>query len=262
MSCIPDFLVIPLIAAFVVAISLSLLSFFVVLKRWAFLSVGVSHAAFGGIALGVFLGVSPETTAVGFGVLAALLIAYSKRKGGFHEDITIGVLFSFFMAMGVILFALSKSYITNAFSYLFGNLLMVDKWDLIFSVVLLIVNAFFLIFKKDELLLLMMDEDMAYVYGVNVGLLYYTLVLFVTINIIVAIKLVGVILVTALVVVPASVALKMVSRFSWVILLSIFCGGVITFLGVAISLIWDLPPGATIALFSGAIFFVSMLKKD
>lgn len=261
MPCVPDFLIVPLITAFVVAVSLSLLSFFVVLKRWAFLSVGVSHAAFGGIALGVLIGVSPEFTALGFGVVAAFLIAYFKRKGGFHEDITVGVLFSFFMAVGVVLFALSKSYITNAFSYLFGNLLMVSGGDFSFSVALLLVDCLFLWLKKRELLLLMMDEDMAYVYGVNVDFLYYALVFLVTINVVVAIKLVGVILVTALVVVPASVALKIAHRFWWVIFWSVFFGVVSTFSGITASLLWDLPPGATIALFCGILFFVSVLKR-
>ncbi len=261
MSCIPDFMIIPVITAFVVGLTLSLLSFFVVLKRWAFLSVGVSHAAFGGVALGIFLGIRPDITAVLFGILAAFIIAYARRKGGIHEDTTIGVSFSFFMAVGVILFSLSKTYMINAFSYLFGSLLSVDVYDLLLCLFASFFTLLFLFFKRKELLLLMMDEEVAYVNGVNVAFLYYSLVFLITFSIVVAIKLVGVILVSAMVVVPSSVALKFFSKFLQIMLFSVFLGLLVVFLGIAFSFYWNLPPGATIAFFSGILFFVSLLRR-
>ena len=262
MPHIPNFLIIPAVCAFIIALSLSLCSFFVVMKRWSFLSVGVSHAAFGGVAAGYLLRVSPEITSMFSGLIAAFLIASSKRRGGFHEDVTIGVIFSFFMGLGVLMFSKTDAYITDAFSYLFGNILSVEIVDLFLVLIVFAITVFFVFIFRKKLFLMILDQEMAYAFGVPVETLYYLLVFIVTLNVIVAIKLAGVILVPALTIVPASCAFAFSSRFSVILIWSLLVSLFIVFSGLTLSIIFDIPPGATMAVVSGIVFFFSLVFKN
>src|SRR5690606_13286648 len=95
-----------LLAALLVGLLCSLVSFFVVLKRLAFIGVGVSHSAFGGVALGVHLGMVPLLSGGLFATAVSWLIGWVSRKGQIHEDTVIGIFFSAAMALGIALISL------------------------------------------------------------------------------------------------------------------------------------------------------------
>src|SRR5215510_7843404 len=78
------------------------LSPFVVLRRMSFVGHGIAHAAFGGVALGVLLGVNPVLSGTVFSVGVALLIGAVVRRGRLSEDVSIGILFASAMAFGVV----------------------------------------------------------------------------------------------------------------------------------------------------------------
>ena len=255
---IPPFMVNALLAALLLGLLLSLLSFFVVVHNWAFLGVGISHAAFGGVALGFLLGLSPDIPALAFAALAALTIGLVKRRWGLHEDTAIGILFSTAMGIGVILFSISRGYTSNVFSYLFGNILTITPGDLrIMAGVCLLAYAFVGLFLKG-LILMAMNEELAYARGIPTTFLYYSLLLLLALAVVLAIKLVGVILVTALVVVPASVAIRLSASYKRIILLSIMVGVAVNLTGLAFSYTLDLPPGATMAVTAGVVFSLSL----
>ena len=258
MMGMPLFVQYALGAAILLALLLSLLSFFVVVHNWSFLGVGISHAAFGGVALGFLLGVPPDIPALLFALGAGLTIGLVKRKWGFHEDVAIGIIFSSAMGLGVILFSMSKGYTSDAFSYLFGNILALTKGDLIaIAVVTLLAYLFVGIFLKG-LLLMALNEDLAYSRGLPVGFLYYSLLVILALAVVLAIKLVGVILVTALIVVPASVALRFLTGYRGILFLSIGIGLGVNVTGLAVAYLLDLPPGATMAITAGLVFFLSL----
>ncbi len=255
---IPPFILHAFLAAILLALTLSLLSFFLVVHNWAFLGVGISHAAFGGVALGFLLGVSPDLPALAFAVAAAFVIGLVKRRWGLHEDTAIGILFSTAMGVGVILFSLSRGYTSNVFSYLFGNILTITSGDLVLMAgVFLLTYAFVGIFLKG-LILMAMNEELAYARGIPTAFLYYSLLLLLALAVVLAIKLVGVILVTALVVVPASVAMRLSASYRRIILLSILVGLAVNLIGLAVSYALDLPPGATMAVTAGVVFSLSL----
>ncbi|RLD98836.1 MAG: metal ABC transporter permease [Aquificota bacterium] len=259
MTNIPPFLYHAFMAALFLALLLSLLSFFVVVQNWAFLGVGISHAAFGGVALGFLLGVSPDIPALIFAVAAAMIIGLVKRRWGLHEDTAIGILFSTAMGIGVILFSFSKGYTSDAFSYLFGNILTITQGDLwLIGGVTLLTYLFIGLFLKG-LILMAINEDLAYVRGIPTAFLYYSLLLLLALAVVLAIKLVGVILVTALVVVPASVAMRMSTSYRKIILISLVVGLAVNLVGLAVSYALDLPPGATMAVTAGSLFSLSLI---
>jgi len=78
-------------AGIILSIVLAVVSFFVVLKRYSFIGVGVAHSAFGGVALGSLIGISPTLTALGFAVIVSNAIGYVGRRERLSTDTAIGI---------------------------------------------------------------------------------------------------------------------------------------------------------------------------
>ena len=197
-----------LMAGVLLSLLCGVLSVFVILRRMAFVGVGISHSAFGGVALGFLLGLDPLLSGIGFAVAVALLIEWAQERGRLEEDAAIGIFFAVAMALGVVFLSLSRTYNVDVFGFLFGNILAVGPAQLgqiaVISLVVLATVAFF----YKELVFLSFDEEMAWVSGVPVKALRYLFLVLLALVIIMAIYLVGIILVSALLVIPGAVARK------------------------------------------------------
>ncbi|NIP59945.1 MAG: metal ABC transporter permease, partial [Gemmatimonadetes bacterium] len=123
-----------LAAGLLVGITCAVLAVFVVLRRMAFIGVGISHAALGGVALGLLTGLSPVTGAMIFSVGVAWAIAWLSGQQRVSEDTAIGIFFPTAMALGVAVISLTPTYRQDLLGYLFGNILSVrpsDVWILV-----------------------------------------------------------------------------------------------------------------------------------
>jgi zinc transport system permease protein len=245
-----------LLGGVLVVLMLSVLSFFVVLRRISFIGVGISHSALGGVALGLALGLNPTLSTTIFCAGIALLIGFVSRKGHVREDAAIGITFSGTMALGVVLIAASGAYVSSLFSYLFGSILSITTGDIYVIAVycgmtLLLIAAFF-----RHLLHASFDEDVARVTGVKVGALHYLLLVLIALAIVASIKLVGIVLVSALLVLPAATASQVARTYRKVLALSVITAMIALVVGLVLSYVFDLPSGATIVLCSCLIFFV------
>src|SRR4030043_824680 len=106
------------------------LSSFVVLRRMGFIGGGISHSAFGGVALGFLLGVDPLWPGIGFSVMVAMLIEWAQSRGRLEEDAAIGIFFAASMALGVVFLHLSQTYNVDVFGFLFGTILAIGEKQL------------------------------------------------------------------------------------------------------------------------------------
>jgi len=247
-----------LLGGLMIAVMLSVLSFFVVLRRMSFIGVGISHSALGGVAIGLALGLSPTLTTTIFCVAVALLIGYISRRGRVREDAAIGIIFSGTMALGVTVIALSGSYMSSLFSYLFGSILSISPADIrviaIYSVaIIILISAFF-----KHLLNASFNEEVAKVTGIHVEFLHYMLLVLVSLAIVASIKLVGIVLVSALLVLPAATANLIARTYGKVLAFSVLSSIVSLVIGLVLSYRLDLPLGATIVLCSCCIFFMCL----
>lgn len=245
-----------LIAAVLVGMVCSVIGTYVVLKKLAFIGAGISHSAFGGVALGYLLGVSPLGVAIPFSLATAVAIGWVSRKGRISEDTAIGIFFAGTMALGVLFVGLSTGYNVDLFGYLFGSILSVSSSDIwiILGLGLGVVGVVLLLFK--EFFFMSFDEEMAAVSGVPVGWLYFLLLGLIAVTVIVSIKIVGIILVAALLVIPAAAAFQLTRGFVRMMLLSVLFGVVSGVAGLFISYYADLASGATIVLTAAAIFLL------
>lgn len=250
-----------LLAGLIVGLGCAVLAFFVVLRRMAFVGVGISHAALGGVALGVVLGVDPVIAALAFSVAVAWLIGAVAGRGRLSEETAIGIFFPTAMAFGVALMAGTPEYRQDLLGYLFGNILLVRDVDLLMAGVLvglvLLVIAFF--FK--ELLFISVDEETARASGLPAAALRYLLLTLLAITIVSAIKVVGIVLVSAFLVIPAATAQLVAPSMRVMMALSIAFALVSVLGGLWIAWIMDLPSGAAIVLLSASLFFVAMVGQ-
>ncbi len=251
--------------AFLISIILSLifgiLSFFIVMRKMSFLGAGIAHTAFGGVAIGVFFGLNPFATALGFCIITAVLLSRLVRSVNISYDAGIGIFFSFSMALGALLISLKKEYTFDLMGYLFGNILGVLRADVIITTVVMALFIPFILLFLNRIIFMSFDEDTAAVSGVNTQILDTVMVIFLAGIIVVSIKIIGIILVTALVVLPASFGLLISRRYKHVILISIlYTLGTMTG-GLMLSYYLDTPAGATMVTAGTVVYFLTMAIK-
>lgn len=237
------------------------LSFFTVLRKMSFLGAGIAHTAFGGVALGILLGISPFLTSLVFCILAALLMGSIARSGKIAYDTSIGIFFSFSMALGAFFIAIKKAYTFDLSGYLFGNILGVTLFDTLTTLAALALFIPFILFFLRRILFMTFDAEVALVSGVRTSLLDSMLLVFLAAIIVISMKIVGIILVSALVVLPASFGLLLSKDFRIVMLAAILYAMVIMVGGLFLSYILSTPPGPTMVIGGTAIYFTGLALK-
>ena len=248
-------------AGILVSLLTGLISVFIVLRKMSFIGAGISHAAFGGVAIGFFTGLNPLLTAIIYSIAVAIGIESTGRKGRISEDVSIGIFYSVSMALGVALVSLSKSYNLDLFGYLFGNILAITQTDIILTVItFVLVSGFIVIFLKD-LFLCAYNEELAQISGVHVVFLNNLFLISLAVSIVISIRIVGIILVSALLVIPGATARLFARGLLSMIVLSCLTGVVSVISGLLISYEYDIAPGASIVLASAFIFFLSLVLK-
>jgi len=251
-----------LAAALLVSIACGIVGTFVVVRRIVFISGGISHAAFGGVGLGYWLGIHPLVAVVPFSLVVAVAIGLVHRRLRLSEDAAIGVLWTMGMALGVLFVRLAPGYTPDLQSYLFGNILTVPGFDLALmaAVDALIVAAVALFCR--EFAAISFDEEFASVVGVRVQPIGLLLLALVALSVVVLIRVVGVILVMALLTMPAAIARQLTNGLFRMILAAIAVSVAVTVAGLWLSYSLDLASGATIVLLLGTVLLaVSAVRQ-
>jgi zinc transport system permease protein len=250
-----------LVAAVIVGAVCGVLGFFVVLRRLAFLGVGISHSALGGVALGLVLGISPLLTGGAFALIVALGISLAGQRSGLGRDTVIGVFFSGAMALGVVLASLEHGAQQELFGYLFGNVLAITTVELAALALggALVVTALLALLRPQ--LFLAFDEEIARAYGQRVQLLDMALLALLAATIVIGVRLVGVLLIEALLVVPAATAALLARDYRRQLGLSVAVGIASALGGLALAWRLDVAPGGMVALTAVGLFFVSFAVR-
>ena len=250
-----SFVIKSLAGALFASITAGIIGTYIVSRRLVFLSGGITHASFGGIGIGYFLGINPITGAALFGLTSAVGIEYLSARGKMREDSAIGILWAFGMAIGIIFIYLTPGYAPNLMSYLFGSILTVTWGDLIalgiMSVVLILYNALF--FRT--LLYISFDENYARTFTRHVDLFKYISVALTGLAIVLNIRMAGVILIISLLTIPANIVMLFTRRYLRIILWSFVVSFISISTGFALSWITSLPTGAVI-VFVLVIFWI------
>jgi len=233
-------------AALLMSVSCGIIGTYIVSRRMVFISGGITHASFGGVGIGYYLGIPPLAGAAVFAVLAALASENLTRRKVFRNDSIIAIIWSLGMALGIIFIYLTPGYAPNLMSYLFGSIITVSRTDLwlMLFLALLVSGVFTFLFKP--ILYVSFDEQFARTRGIPVMLLNYLLIILVALTVVMSIRIAGIILVLSILTIPQNIANLFTNRFGRILLGAIVLGFFASILGLVISYLMDIPSGATI----------------
>jgi zinc transport system permease protein len=244
-------------AALLASITCGFIGAYIVARRMVFISGGITHASFGGIGLGYFLGINPIFGAAIFSILSAFGIRLVSKQTDIREDSAIGILWSFGMAVGIIFIYLTPGYAPNLMSYLFGSILTVTPTDLaLMGILAAITIAIFVLFYR-TILFISFDEEYARSHNAPVETFNYLMLTLVALVIVINIRVAGIILVISYLTIPQSTANLFVNDLKKIIILSMIISFTGSVTGLLLSYYWNIPSGATIIFVFVLIFMIA-----
>jgi len=245
-----------LISSVLIGAVAGMIGCFIILRGMSLMGDAISHAVLPGVALSFILGINFFFGALAFGLLASFIIAFINRNSVVKSDTAIGITFSSFLALGIILIGVAKSS-TDLFHILFGNILAVQDIDMYITIgvgvfVLLVITLFF-----KELLLTSFDELLAKAMGMKVNFYHYLLMILLTLVSVTAMQSVGTILIVAMLITPAATAYLYANSLKTMIFLSSTIGACCSVLGLFIGYSFNIAAGSSIVLTSAIVFAIS-----
>lgn len=247
-----------LLASILIGATCSAVGVFVVLRGLSFIGVGISHAAFAGVALAFLLDLNPFAIAMVFSLCMVWLSGAVSVKGNLNLDATIGILFSLMMALAILFIGLMRQYNAELYGYLFGSLLSINRTDLkVIGATCAFILALLRIFHK-EFHFLAFDQEMAEASGLPTRALFFLLLTLMALTIVTALKATGELLVIALIVIPASSAYQLTFSVGKMTGLSVLIGVAASVLGLVISFYLDIPTSSSIVILLSIFFAFSM----
>ncbi len=250
-----------LCAGLIVGIQCAFYGVFVVQRGLGFLSAGLAHAAFGGVALGLVLGCAqPLWVAVPFMLCIAICLCFLRHRTGVRHDTLIGMLFSVSMAFGLVALQYRDKLSSDAMSYLFGDLVFVQWSDVYLSLGLLLVSLA-LLPMWSRWAYASFDEELAQADRIAVKRDEYVLIIMVALLVAAAVKIAGIILCSALFIIPPACAAVLARSFAQMTVYAIIIGALTLFLGMYVSYYADWPCGAAVVLVQCAAFILAVCVK-
>lgn len=249
-----------LVVAVAVGIICAVMGSYLLVQRMALLGDAISHSLLPGLAIAFMVGINIFVGAFIAGVLSTILINWIRTRSTIKEDAAMGIVFSAFFALGIILISLiQKQAKVDLNHFLFGNVLGVTRSDVYTTVgiaigVLIVVMVLF-----KELLFYSFDPIGAQAAGLPVHLLNSGLMLLIALTLVASMKAVGVILILALMITPGATAYLLVSRLHLVMLVGSAVGVISSLTGMYLSFYFDLPSGPAIVMVAFGLFCLAFL---
>ena len=253
-----EFMVKAILVSALVGVVCSALSCFMILKGWALMGDAVSHAVLPGVVIAYVLNIPFAIGAFVFGVGSVIAIGFIKAKTRVKEDTVIGLVFTGFFALGIVLVSKVKSTIDLG-HILFGNVLGIADSDIIQTVIISIVTLVTLAILRKDLILFCFDSTHARSIGLNITFLYYVLLCLLSLTAVAGLQTVGIILVVAMLVTPGATAYLLSDRFDHMLLIAMACGIFSSVIGTYISYHIDGSTGGCIVVLQTLLFLIAMI---
>lgn len=246
-------------ASLLLSICAGLIGTYIVARRLTSIAGGVTHACFGGLGLGYFLGINPIVTAALFAIGSSVGVQWMSGRFNLREDSAIAVVWALGMAVGTMFVFLTPGYVPELNAFLFGNIMTVSAADLqAFAIFTVVLAAFFALLRR-RIVAVAFDADFASVIGLPVRFISYAMTVLVAVCIVLTIRLVGIMLLMSMLSLPVMTAEIFTHRFAPLALWSALVAALCSLGGLALSTVIDVPCSALIVLFLAAVFIVARL---
>jgi len=226
---------------------------YIVNKKMVFISSSISHASYGGIGIGIYLIYffklpikDPLIFGLIFSILSGILILILKDFFYMDSDLGIGMVMSLGMAIGIIFSFMTPGYQSDMSTYLFGNILLSNTFNIISLLILDIVTIIFFIIFYKGIVYTSFDEKLYRLHGVPTYFINYFMIILISSAIIINIKTIGIILIISILTIPQAAASMVAKKYYNIVFLSVFFSFIGILLGLYFSYILNIPSGPSI----------------
>ncbi|MBW4658156.1 MAG: metal ABC transporter permease [Drouetiella hepatica Uher 2000/2452] len=252
------FMIKAILVSALVGVVCSALSCYMTLKGWALMGDAVSHAVMPGVVIAYVLNIPLAVGAFVFGVGSVIAIGFIKSKTRIKEDTVIGLVFTGFFALGLVLVSKIKSSV-DLTHILFGNILGISDADITQTVIISAITLVTLAILQKDLILFCFDSTHARSIGLNITFLYYVLLSLLSLAAVAGLQTVGIILVVAMLVTPGATAYLLSDRFDHMLLIAMASGVFSSVMGTYISYHIDGSTGGCIVVVQTLLFLAAMI---
>lgn len=250
-----------LLGVMFVSLASAILGTYVVSRRMVFITGGITHASFGGLGLGFYLGISPICTAGAFAIASAIGVEWLAVRHNVREDSAIGVVWALGMALGTIFIFLSPGYVPELTSFLFGNVLTITYTDIImFAIFLAVLLFIFTVFYR-QIVACAFDRDFAYTRHLPADAINMAMMVIIAIGIVITIRLIGIMLLMSLITMPQMIAEQFTIRLRPMMLISAIVSMFCSTLGLFCSYWIAVPASATIVVLLILAYVIARIVK-
>ena len=213
-----------LLGVLLVSVASAMIGTYIVTRRLVFITGGITHACFGGLGLGYYLGINPIFAAGVFAVASSLGVEWMSARQNVREDSAIVVVWAFGMAIGTLFIFLTPGYVPDLNSFLFGNILTISRSDIAaFAIFLVVLAMFFLLFYRC-IIVCAFDRDFAATKQIPVTVVNSIMSVMVAVCVVLTIRLIGIMLLMSLLTMPQMIAELFATRFGKMMMLSVLAG--------------------------------------
>ena len=255
-----------LIVGTLVALCSSLLGVTLVLKRYSFIGDGLSHVAFGAMAVAAVLNLQDHNTLVvmPITIISAIILLKSGQNSKIKGDAAIAMLSVSALAIGYMLmnvFSKSANVSGDVCSTLFGStsILTLTFKDVVVCVVLSIIVLVAFVLMYNRIFAITFDEDFATATGIRTKLCNMILAIMIAVVIVLGMNLVGSLLISALIIFPALSAMRVCNTYRGVIIVSAIISVVCALIGMVMTILFSTPVGATIVVVDLVFFCIFVI---
>ncbi|MCH2603795.1 MAG: metal ABC transporter permease [Candidatus Nitrosopelagicus sp.] len=251
-----------LIAGIAVGLICSFMGTFLVLRRYSLFGDGIAHVAFGGISVGLFLGVFPLWTAFIVSIFGGIGLQKLRQSTKISGDAAVAVVLVSGLAVGVILVSSSGGFSVDLFSFLFGSILLISNEDTIMILAISSGIIATLVVLQKQFLHLTFNEEQAKLVGLRTTLLNYAFVILASITVVTSMRLVGILLISALIVIPNITAMMFGKGFKKTVCISMGISVISVIGGILLSYFLNLAPSGTIVIITVGILVGTLVLKS
>lgn len=238
----------------ITAVVAGLVGTYIVVRRQVSVAGGITHACFGGLGLGAYLGISPVACAAVVAVGSALGVDWMSRRGTLRSDSAVAVVWGAGMAMGVFFVFLTPGYVPELTTFLFGNILTITTLDLWVTAAYTVVLCAYLALRYRQVIAVSFDTDFARVLSLPVGRISTVMTVLTAVGIVMTIKMVGVMLLMSMMSLPQLTAERLSRRLVPIAVWSVIITLVASLGGLWLSAVVNVPCSALIVLLLGMIY--------
>lgn len=253
------FMVYALISGTLVSVCASLLGVTLVLKRYSMIGDGLSHVAFGSLAVAAAVGAAPMKVAIPAVIAAAFLLLRLSEKGKLKGDALTALISTGALAVGIMAISLSSGMNIDIYNYMFGSILALTKSDMILSVCLAAVVIPVFVLLYNSIFAVTFDPDFARATGTRVGIFDTVIAVLTAVTIVLGMRLMGTLLISSLIVFPPLTSMRVTKSFRGTVAVSSVIPVFSFVSGLMISYFCSTPPGASVVCVNIALFAVFAL---